>query len=422
MTDVHKARSPRGSWRAIVLARIDSLRSEIAALPVQSRADDRAALDEIEQLLHRAHAAASSSSLRARSWWTGADIERAWRSVHAAEALLADMQPTAAIRARYPGVLASARQLIRLDDERRIAIERWLSEPPSGGADSKIEHARYAAALRWTNDESDNIQSRLRSFRNVLLAVTLAMIVVVAGLIAVGIVAPNALPVCVEPTGDEAGFVGEPTDEPICPTGGASPRRGDVPLVAFVGVVGASLASAVAIRKIQGTSTPYSIPLLLGALKLPTGALTALAGLILIQGDFVPGLSALDNPAQVLAYSILLGYAQELFTRLADRQGQTLLSSAPGPDPLTDRPSLEQPPLRSTLATEPPSNLIPTISDASGDEILMSKLGTVVAPEEQRDFADQMLADPEAEPDFTPGVLGEPGDPDDDGHDLEVGE
>ena len=33
-----------------------------------------------------------------------------------------------------------------------------------------------------------------------------------------------------------------------------------------------------------------------------------------MRGEFVPGLSALDSPAQIIAWAILFGYAQQLFT------------------------------------------------------------------------------------------------------------
>lgn len=42
-------------------------------------------------------------------------------------------------------------------------------------------------------------------------------------------------------------------------------------------------------------------PVVLALLKLPTGALTAPLGLLLMRGGFVPGLSALDSPAQIIA-------------------------------------------------------------------------------------------------------------------------
>jgi hypothetical protein len=66
----------------------------------------------------------------------------------------------------------------------------------------------------------------------------------------------------------------------------------------------------------------------LAVLKLPTGALTAFLGLLLISAGFVPGLSALDSSAQILSWAVVLGYSQELFTHLVDQQGQTVLADA----------------------------------------------------------------------------------------------
>lgn len=354
-------RSGVSSWRAIVLTRVDAIESEVAALPAGTQSEFGATFEEVQRLLKRARDAALSGPPRVRAWWSGAGIESAWRSVHNAEALLAAMQPTEGIRVRYPDLVDSARQMLRTGDRRRDAIEGWLSERSAAGADPSAERARYVVALRWINGESDNSQARVRSFRNVLIAVTLAMTVLAVGLVVVGMVSPRALPVCVRPTTADASAVGgQPILKPICPTGRSAPSGGDVPLVAFVGLIGAALASAVSIRRIHGTSTPYSVPLALAVLKLPSGALTALAGLILIQGEFIPGLSTLDNRAQVLSYSIILGYGQELFTRLVDRQGQHLLNSAPGPGQLTPR--------RADENTNPPGPIepipIPTVPSA----------------------------------------------------------
>ena len=52
--------------------------------------------------------------------------------------------------------------------------------------------------------------------------------------------------------------------------------------------------------------------------KLPAGALTALGGLILVGGEIVPGLSALDTQGQILAYALLFGAAQQVLTRYID--------------------------------------------------------------------------------------------------------
>ena len=80
----------------------------------------------------------------------------------------------------------------------------------------------------------------------------------------------------------------------------------------------------------KGTSTPFSVAVSLAVLKLPTGALTALLGLLLMRGGFVPGLSALDTSAQILAWAMVFGYAQQLLTRMVDDQGSGLLNRLGG--------------------------------------------------------------------------------------------
>jgi uncharacterized membrane protein YczE len=106
----------------------------------------------------------------------------------------------------------------------------------------------------------------------------------------------------------------------------------DLVIVELVGLTAAAIATAAAIRSIRGSSARYSLPVALAALKLPTGAITAFLGLLLMRGQFVPGLSALDTSAQILAWALVFGYAQQLFTRLVDQQGQTVLNSVGPPD------------------------------------------------------------------------------------------
>ena len=106
--------------------------------------------------------------------------------------------------------------------------------------------------------------------------------------------------------------------------------REDILVVELVGLTAAAIAAAGAIRKLRGSSEKYGLLAALAALKLPTGAVTALLGLLLMRGQFVPGLSALDTSAQILAWALVFGYAQQLFTRLVDQQGQTVLDSVRG--------------------------------------------------------------------------------------------
>jgi hypothetical protein len=75
----------------------------------------------------------------------------------------------------------------------------------------------------------------------------------------------------------------------------------------------------------RGTTTPYNVALALAWLKLPTGALTAPLGILFMRGGFVPGLSALDSSAQIIAWSIVFGYAQQILTRLVDNQARSIV-------------------------------------------------------------------------------------------------
>ena len=72
-------------------------------------------------------------------------------------------------------------------------------------------------------------------------------------------------------------------------------------------------------------------------------------GLLLMRGDFVPGLSALDSPAQILAWAILFGYAQQLFTRFVDERAHRILNQVSEQEPPRETPATEV-----TRGTPPP--------------------------------------------------------------------
>lgn len=90
-----------------------------------------------------------------------------------------------------------------------------------------------------------------------------------------------------------------------------------------------ALSVAFTVQRLRGTSAPYDIPLALTINKLPSGVLTSIVGLILIQGDFIPGLSELDNQGQILAYAVLFGFAQHLATRYIDQKAEEVIESVP---------------------------------------------------------------------------------------------
>jgi hypothetical protein len=197
------------------------------------------------------------------------------------------------------------------------------------------ERGQIVSAVRGASSAALREQTRLRSFRNVVVVATLAMFVVAVIIGLIGWFSPNSIPMCFAPES-------QGTTTVVCPTEESGPiettpptdvddvirqtnGRADVLIIEVLGASAAAIAAATAIRGVRGSSEPYGIPVALAILKLPTGAMTAFLGLLLMRGAFIPGLSALDSPPQILAWAIVFGYAQQLFTRLVDQQAHSVL-------------------------------------------------------------------------------------------------
>jgi hypothetical protein len=158
------------------------------------------------------------------------------------------------------------------------------------------------------------MSSMLRNTLIIAAAVLTALVVV--GCI-VGLRFPTAIPLC-SPSG--------------CPsTAGNVPQPGDVSIVALMGILGGAMSATLAIQRLRVTPVPISkdLKVWLAFFKLPAGALTAIGGLILISGRFIPGLTDLDTQGTILAYAIVLGVAQQLVTRFVDQKAEDVLAAVP---------------------------------------------------------------------------------------------
>jgi hypothetical protein len=299
-------------------------------------------------------------------WWTGAPCEAAYVNVHEAEIALAQLLPEDQIKARIPEALARL-QTMDVTDPRRRAAETQLTSDLS---ESRLR-AEFQSATRMGMELKDLQHDRLRAFRNVVLTTATGLALLVVTVCLVGAWRPDALPLCFGPAPTTApGGVPEPVQGPsgvACPSEdappspGTRPRRlpapGDVTLVVLLGMLGGGLSGAVSLRGLQGTSTPYDVPVALALLKLPSGALSALVGLLFVRGEFIPGLSQLDSQPQILAYAFLFGIAQQIITGAVDRQAQDILTKVPSKEPVSTKP---QPSLAEGPAASPaPSSAAP---------------------------------------------------------------
>jgi hypothetical protein len=308
------------------------------------------------------------------SYWfrTASHIQRGLSNLDAAEALLLNFAPPSYLRGQMPGLLNHVQRHLPTTDSRRQELERIAQRlrvkdpdhPLINNANTSTqvegpeqiisqERGKIVTAVRGASSEALREQLRLRSFRNILSATIVGLTILAISMAIFGWFFPMRVPLCFQPSLESGETV------IVCPTAfsnrippEAQPgpvliyriseavRPWDHLTVEVVGLTAAAVVAVIRIRSIRGSSEAPDLPVLLALLKLPMGAITAVLGLLLVRGQFIPGLSALDSPAQILSWALVFGFAQHLFTRLVDQQGQSVLNSVRATDqPPTNEPS-----------------------------------------------------------------------------------
>lgn len=342
----------RWPWAQRTLAHIDELRALAECVEKQTSTSPckKLAKDASTHL-----DAAERAVLEARWCWRGSAVDGALANMNAAHALLLQIIPRQDVRAMLPDLVAVVESHLPPHDRRRMTTVAVAGESnadpaasPRSGQTSKgatagegngrtptvVERRAIAEAVRasYRVQESEVVRERSFTYLVYKWTVGLAVIAVLIGLL--GVAFPKALPLCFYPLSP----VPPTLYEVACPTAGdrsaaVLPANGwDYLVIELAGLVSAAVTGAAALHQIQGTTTASNVPIALAVLKLPTGALTAVLGILLMRGQFVPGLSALDTPAQIIAWAIVLGAAQQLFTRFVDERGTAVMRAVPAPD------------------------------------------------------------------------------------------
>ena len=346
MEDGAGTRVVRRIWVPQVAVDVEAMQARVKV--AEARGSDPAVVAGVRVHLERAmNAAFRRDPLPTRwgNWWRGTLVETAYRHMHAAEVQMIDLYSDDELQAEIPAAVARAQTALHREDVRQWTVEGLRACPP----------AQLRPQLRRLTADSfaamDAQHGQLRSFRNIVLRAALLVITLVVATLVVVSWWPSAMPLC---------FPFERNSVPVeglftCPTRSVTrgPTGGDVLVVALVGLLGGALAAAISIRNLKGTTTPYDVPVALALLKVPLGAFTAVLALVAVRAEFVPGLSSLDSQEQILAYALVFGFAQQIFTRLLDQRAQTLLDHLPSKD------AADQPP-RPPPVTRPAAPPVPT--------------------------------------------------------------
>lgn len=286
-------------------------------------------------------------------------------NLDAVEAHLLNLEPAADVLGQMPCLLRHVQCHLHPNDPRRQEFERLARRLGIGGIDPlpqittepsradqirmvEDDRRRIVAIVRGASSAALREQVRLRSFRNIVVTTTVLMTLLAIVLAITGLTSPQLVPMCFVPDESGSAMVVCPNAQsrPFAPLScntepdalemddmiGETVRPADLLVIELVGLTAAAVAAAAAIRGLKGSSERYGLPVALAALKLPMGAITAFLGLLLLRGQFVPGLGALDTSAQIVAWALMFGYGQQLFTRLVDQQGQVVLENVRGAD------------------------------------------------------------------------------------------
>jgi hypothetical protein len=340
VTEVHRRRAARHYewWVAYVSAEITVFADQLAMARAARDLDEpsQATAGQVQARLQLARAALERPKGLTARWdrWLGAPIDAAFVNLHAAKTLLVDLLPDPEIDAMAPTAARRLLTVLPVSDPRRSQLA-WLLRSPR----PEVRRAALRDALQIGYRESDRRYARIRSFRNVLMLSSVLLTALTIAIAALSAWRPGLLPLCFHPP--------SPTqaDVLVCPSGVApEPFPLDATLVALLGAMGGAVSAVQAVRYVGHTSTPYAVPAALALLKVSTGAATAILGLLLLSAGFVPGLSQLETQPQILAYALVFGFAQQLFTRFVDQQGAALLSEVPArPRAESVEPALEPP-------------------------------------------------------------------------------
>jgi hypothetical protein len=351
------------AWREEAITRaneLEGLATWIEAHRDKSQPSDAKTLTYVREHLAAVRRTAAKEDRRRgdkplRRWtkfwsaWGGASHERALGNLDAVEATLLRLAPPFFFYGEMPSIQAHVNRFLPKADPRqsRVAALATKAETEELGM---AERGAVVAAFHAANTQRRRDLLRVRSFRNVMFGAAALLVPLAVALAIFGASRPDAIPLCFNP--QELQKVVCPTEEVHIPpaareqaAGGATGEQsgpdidpfideaaqpGDTLLVEVIGLIAAIVASVVALRNVKGTSTPYSLSVALALVKIPLGALTAVLGLLLMSGGFVPGLSALDSSPQILAWALVFGFSQQLLTRLVDQRANVLLENVGG--------------------------------------------------------------------------------------------
>jgi hypothetical protein len=308
-------------WRLIVESRLRRVRADLAALePAPGVQPQRAAAAAAATVVETTLAHRDRWWRLPGAWWSGWRVERCWRALHDAEVAVCAADPNLA--ARLPGLCERVAQGLPETDQRRRALAELRPQTPPTDADRGV----LVDALRAAFDASDEVHAATRALRNKMVVAALVLAVLNVSFGVLGAVRPVLLPMCA-PRTDTAGGAAA-GGQLVCASGGTAPGPIEVWLVLLMGAAGAAIAAVVLLIRRRPSLSPYVLVGYQALIKVLLGGLLAVVGVLALGAGLASGVTCLRSQAALLLWAVVLGYAQQLGTRLLDDYADRVLDRA----------------------------------------------------------------------------------------------
>lgn len=202
------------AWREDALARIAELEMLTMMARARSKVEPRIADEMAASIRRHLDTAKTTAEQRPRrmAGVAGADVTRVLTNIHAAEADLLRLAPIDYLLGQISTLQAYVREHLPASDPRRAGLEALVRSAGTGKL-GEAQRGAIVAAAREANAEARREVTRVRSFRNVLLACAAILTVAAIGVAILGIVQPDAMPLCFHP----GNKVVCPTEEVLAP-------------------------------------------------------------------------------------------------------------------------------------------------------------------------------------------------------------
>jgi hypothetical protein len=257
-----------------------------------------------------------------KRFYSGSDVEQAWRALHRVQAALYTMYPEDELTPQAEHVEAVIAELPEQAALLKLATKLVAQIKPEAGASQPAPVTRPGTMLRGiyerTTDVSDNLQREARGLRNALVVASIVTFIVLVALGVADAIDKSIIDLCTTKTG---------STKMACPIG-KSPHPFGVFAIELVGMLGGLLSIIIPLATGERIKTPYRVFNQQLVFKLLAGAASALGGVLLIESGVIETIK-LDSTTAILGYAVVLGFAQQIATGAIDRTADSLAKQTP---------------------------------------------------------------------------------------------